>query len=65
MIGHALAGQRCIAGGDGVQDGSIERGVGAVLFQGYNTLLKATETERKIRELDEIEERLRKLEQVA
>jgi|SRR5215208_5842988 len=47
---------------DGVQDGSIERGVGAVLFQGYNALLKATETERRIRELDEIEERVEALE---
>ena len=50
---------------DGVQDGSIERGVGAVLFQGYNTLLKSTETERRIRELDEIEERVRALERIA
>lgn|SRR5215218_6186535 len=50
---------------EGVRDGSIERSVGAVLFQGYNVLLKAVETERKIRELDEIEARVRRLEGIA
>src|SRR5919202_52041 len=35
-----------------------ERGVGAVIFQGYNTLLKAIETERKIKEAEELEVRL-------
>ncbi len=46
----------------GVLSGKIERGVGAVLFQGYNTLLKAVEVERKIREQEELEERLEALE---
>jgi hypothetical protein len=31
-----------------VDSGHTERGVGAVLFQGFNTLLKATEVERKM-----------------
>ena len=41
-----------------------ERGVGAVIFQGYNTLLKAIETERKIKEAEELEVRLEALEEV-
>jgi hypothetical protein len=47
---------------EGVQDGTIERGVGAVVFQGFNTLLKAVEVERRIRETDELEARLSALE---
>ena len=39
-----------------------ERGVGAVIFQGYNTLLKAIETERKIRDQEELVERIERLE---
>jgi uncharacterized protein YwlG (UPF0340 family) len=46
----------------GVLNGSIERGVGAVAFQGLNTLLKAVEVERKIKETEELEERLVELE---
>ena len=49
----------------GVLSGRIERGVGAVLFQGHNTLLKAVELERKVREQDELEERLRALERAS
>jgi hypothetical protein len=41
-----------------VQRGKLDRGVGAVVFQGYNTLLRAVETERRVRELDELEERI-------
>ncbi len=41
-----------------VQKGKLDRGVGAVVFQGYNTLLRAVEVERKVRELDEHEERI-------
>ena len=48
---------------EGVRDGSIERGIGAVVFQGFNTLLKAAEVERRIRETEELEERLETLEQ--
>ena len=47
----------------GVLSGTINRSVGAVCFQGFNSLLKAYETERRLRELDEIEERLEALEQ--
>jgi uncharacterized protein YwlG (UPF0340 family) len=47
---------------EAVQTGQLNRGVGAVVFQGYNTLLRAVEMERKVRELDELEERLEILE---
>jgi len=47
---------------DGVLAGRIERGVGAVVFQGFNSLLRAVETERKVRETEELEERLEILE---
>ena len=49
---------------DSVLDGSIERGIGAVAFQGFNTLLKSIEVERKLREQEELEERLEELESV-
>src|SRR5215217_8245095 len=38
--------------------GRMSRGVGGVAFQGYNTLLRAVEVERKVRELDDLEDRL-------
>jgi len=47
---------------DGALAGEVERGVAAVLFQGFNVLLKAVETERRIREQDELLERLEDLE---
>jgi hypothetical protein len=47
---------------DGVLEGSVERGIGAVAFQGFNALLKAVEVERKVRETDELLERLERLE---
>jgi hypothetical protein len=46
-----------------VRDGSLERSVGAVLLQGYNTLLKATETERRWYETQELEARIEELEE--
>ena len=49
---------------DEVHSGQTERGVGAVIFQGYNTLLKAVETERRIKEAEELEARLEALEDV-
>jgi hypothetical protein len=49
---------------DDVDSKRTERGVGAVIFQGYNTLLKAIEIERKIREQEELEARLVALESV-
>ena len=48
---------------EGVLNGTVDRGVGAVAFQGYNTLLKAAEVERKIKEQDILEERFEELEQ--
>lgn len=47
---------------DGVLDGSVERGAGAVAIQGLNALRGALELERKVRELDELEARLDALE---
>jgi hypothetical protein len=46
-----------------VLDSRIERGVGTAAFMGFNALLKAIETERRIREQDELEERIAALEQ--
>ena len=46
-----------------VRAGDLERGVGAVMFQGYNTLLKAVEVERRIAELDEVLIRIEALEE--
>jgi hypothetical protein len=48
---------------EAVDSGETERGVGAVLFQGFNTLLKAVETERKIREQEDVLERIAALEE--
>lgn len=45
-----------------VLSGRIERAIGAVAFQGYNTLLKAVETERRVKETEELEERLAEIE---
>jgi hypothetical protein len=46
----------------GVFKGTIHRSTGGVLFQGFNTLLRGFETERRIREQDDILERLEALE---
>jgi hypothetical protein len=46
----------------GVLDGSVERGRAAVVNQLYNTLIRAIEQERKLRELDELAARLEELE---
>lgn len=45
-----------------VLDGRVERGVGAVVFQGFNCLLKAVEVEKRIRDQDELLARLEALE---
>ena len=47
----------------GVLDGSVDRGRAAVLNQLYNTLIRAIEQERKLRELEELAARLEELEQ--
>ena len=46
-----------------VLEDRVERGVGAVVFQGYNTLLKAVEVDRRIREEEELLARIEQLEQ--
>lgn len=48
----------------GVLRGQIERSTGSVMFQGFNTLLRAFEVERKIKETDELEPRLIEIEQM-
>src|SRR5918998_531815 len=47
-----------------VLDGTADRGRAAVANQLYNTLIRAIEQERKLRELDELAERLEAVEQV-
>jgi hypothetical protein len=39
---------------DAVRSETLERSTGAVVFQGFNVLLKALDTERRIREADEL-----------
>ncbi len=46
----------------GVLNGRVDKGVGAVIFTGFNTLLRAVETERRARELEEVADRLATLE---
>jgi hypothetical protein len=45
---------------DGVAAGEVENG--AILFMGYNTLLRAVEVGRKVKDQDELEARLAELE---
>ncbi len=40
----------------------VDKSVAAVLFQGYNTLLRAVEIERKVHELERVEEAIAELE---
>ena len=48
-----------------VKDGKVAPGVAAVITQLANTIIRAIEQDRKVRELDEIEERLAELERGA
>lgn len=50
---------------DAVLDGSQDRGRSAVGIQGFNALRGVLELERKVRELDEIAERLEALERAS
>ena len=45
---------------DGVAAGEVENG--AILFMGYNTLLRAVEVGRKVKDQDELEARIAELE---
>ncbi len=47
---------------DGVLDGSVDKGVGAVVSQVLNVYLRAVSVELKVREQQEIEQRLEELE---
>ena len=47
-----------------VLDGKVDRGRAAVANQLYNTLIRAIEQERKLRELEELAQRLEALEEV-
>lgn len=49
---------------EAVLEGSQDRGRAAVAIQGLNAFRGALELERKIRELDELEARIKQLEQV-
>ena len=46
---------------EAVRSEALERSTGAVVFQGYNTLLKAQDTERRIRETDELARQVEEL----
>ena len=46
----------------GVLGGKIDRRVASVAMQGFNTLLRAVEVQRRLRETEELEERLEAVE---
>ena len=50
---------------DDVLEDRLDRGKGAVAFQGFNCLLKAYDVDRKMREVDELLERIERLEERA
>jgi archaellum component FlaC len=49
---------------EAVRTKALERATGAVVFQGYNTLLKALDTERRIRETEELAREVEELREV-
>jgi hypothetical protein len=49
---------------DGVLSGRIERGVGSVAFQGYNTLANLVRTEMKVREIEELAREVEEIREV-
>ena len=55
--------QRLSVLAEDVLEGSVDRGVAAVASQILNVYLRAIELERKIRETEELEERIRRLEE--
>ncbi len=46
-----------------LEDGKIERGIGAVMFQGWGLMLKALETQRNIKETEELAEEVYEIKQ--
>jgi hypothetical protein len=49
---------------EAVRSEVLERSTGAVVFQGYNTLLKALDTERRIRETEELAREVEEIREV-
>ena len=49
---------------EAVRTEALERATGAVVFQGYNTLLKALDSERRIRETEELAREVAELREV-
>jgi len=47
---------------EGVLNGSVEKGKGSVAFQGFGVLIRAIEVERKVKEQEEVLERIEMLE---
>ncbi len=45
-----------------VRTGALDKSVGAVMFQGYGTLIRVVEQERKTRETEDLQARLEALE---
>ena len=48
---------------EGVLEGSIPTSRGSVAFQGYGVLIRAIETERRIKETEELEARIQTIEE--
>ncbi|MDP9485586.1 MAG: hypothetical protein M3Q49_07320 [Actinomycetota bacterium] len=45
-----------------MRTGALDKSVGAVMFQGYGTLIRVVEQERKTRETEDLQARLEALE---
>jgi hypothetical protein len=54
---------RILATVEGVLDGTVDRGRAAVAVQGYNALRAALDLERRVRETEELAQRIEALEQ--
>jgi hypothetical protein len=50
---------------DDVRSGTMDRGSAAVCGQLYNTLIRAVSVELKVREVEELEQRIAELERIA
>ncbi len=61
-IGRVKARLQTLA--DAVEDGTLDKGVGAVVSQIWNVYLSAVRTELKVREVTELEERLEEVEEI-
>jgi hypothetical protein len=61
-IGRVKARLQALA--DAVEDGTLDKGVGAVVSQIWNVYLSAVRTELKVKEVTELEERLEEVEEI-